>query len=175
MQFNLLRNKIVPEIIKAWVLTFYFAVFFIAISYFRFAILQHAQVEYTDFYLGILKAAICAKFLLISQAIYPIKVRDGKPLIWHILHRSIIYVLLVILLIAIEETVVAKIHGHSFHSITGLAPGTLNLFFSLVILYWLMVIPYVMYSALEQYLGNKKLTVILFRTHIYPHHIEDRK
>lgn len=174
MKFSLIGSRIKTEMIKAWSLTFYLAIFFTAISYFRFAVLQHAEVPYTDFYLGIIKAAICAKFLLVSQAIYPIKVRDGKPLVWHILHRAVAYVIIVVILIAIEESVVAKIHGHTLHSITGLAPGTINLFFSLVILYWLMVIPYVMYSALDQYIGEKKLTTILFRNHKYPHHIENK-
>lgn len=166
MLFAAIGSKIKTELIRAWSLTFYFAIFFIAISYFRFAVLQHAEVPYTDFYLGVIKAAVCAKFLLISQALYPLKVHDGKPLIGHILSRSVLYVLIVIILVAIEEYIVAKIHGTlPEHAITGLEAGTLNLFFSLTILYWLMVIPYVMYSAIDKYIGEQKLTTILFKTH----------
>jgi hypothetical protein len=55
-------HKLKNEIIKVWALTFYFAVFFSAVAYFRFALLQHAGVPYTAFVLGVVKAAICAKF-----------------------------------------------------------------------------------------------------------------
>mgnify|MGYP000196171587 FL=1 len=151
------------EILKIWILSFYFTVFFIAISYFRFAILKTAQVPFTDFGLGVVKAIICAKFLLVSQAIYPIKLNDGKSMIWHILGRSLLYVLLVTILIAIEEGIMARIHGKNiWDSITGLSPGSIHIFFSLDILYWLMVVPYVVFSAISQSIGMSSLRVILF-------------
>ena len=156
-------QKIKSEAITIWVLSFYFAVFFIAISYFRFAILQKANVPYTDFYLGVVKALVCAKFLTIAKAVYPIRITDGKAFVWHILGRSILYVVAVTILIAIEEAIVAKFHGkHILNGITGIEHGTLNLFFALELLYWLMVIPYVTYSALAQSLGENRLRKLIF-------------
>lgn len=71
MKISSIIHKLKYEILKIWVLSFYFTVFFIAISYFRFAILKHAQVPYTDFGLGIVKAIVCAKFLLVSRQYIP--------------------------------------------------------------------------------------------------------
>ncbi len=161
MKLSPIMHKLKYEILKIWVLSFYFTVFFIAISYFRFAILKHAQVLYTDFGLGVVKAIVCAKFLLVSQAVYPIKLNDGKSIILHIIGRSLLYVMLVTMLIAIEESIMAKIHGKNIlHSITGLSPGSLHIFFSLDILYWLMVVPYVVFSAIMQSIGVNSLRAI---------------
>lgn len=58
----------------------------------------------------------------------------------------------------------AKIHGkHILDSITGIQHGTINVFLSSEILYWFMVLPYVIYVALDQYLGEKELNKIFFR------------
>ena len=156
-------NKFKHEIIKVWVLSFYFSVFFIAISYFRFAILKQAEVPYTAFGFGIIRALICAKFMMISQAIYPIRLDDGKPAFAHIMGRSFLYVGLVTALIALEEAIRARIHGeHILNAITGLRPGTIHLFFSLEILYWLMVIPYVFFTVISQVYGISSLGSIFF-------------
>lgn len=156
-------HKLKHELIKIWMLSFYFAVFFIAIAYFRFAVLKQAEVPYTDFGFGIIKAFICAKFLMISQALYPIRLDDGKPAFAHIMGRSFLYVGLVTVLIAIEEAVMARIHGqYLINAITGLRPGTIHLFFSLEILYWLMVVPYVFFTAVSQVYGINSLGSIFF-------------
>ncbi|RTL10273.1 MAG: hypothetical protein EKK54_11645 [Neisseriaceae bacterium] len=162
MNISSIMHKLKYEILKIWILSFYFTVFFIAISYFRFAILKTAQVPFTDFGLGAVKAVICAKFLLVSQAIYPIKLNNGKSMLLHILGRSLLYVLLVTILIAIEEATMAKFHGKNIlDSITGLRPGSIHIFFSLAILYWLMVVPYVVFSAISQSIGVSSLRAIL--------------
>lgn len=151
------------EILTLWILTLYLGIFFIAISYLRFAILQHAGVSSGEFWLNALKAVVCAKFMMLSKAMYPIRPRQGKPLVWHILGRSLAYVIMVTILIAIEEALVAKFHGHHvLNGITGLEPGTLNLFFALLIMYWLMVIPYITYSAIAQVFGENILHKLVF-------------
>lgn len=158
-----LISKIKHEIIKVWILSFYFAMFFIAISYFRYAILKQAEVPYTDFGMGVIRALVCAKFLMISETLYPIRLNDGKPAILHILGRSLLYAFLVTVLIALEEAVMAHIHGqHILDAITGLRPGSVQVFFSLEILYWLMVIPYVLISALIKAFGIEPLSILLF-------------
>lgn len=96
------QNKILKEIRRMIILSIYFSVFFLAIIYFRFSILQQAQLPYTTCWLGIIKAIVCTKFLMISQAVSPVKITHNKPLIGYIISRSILYVLLVTLLTVIE-------------------------------------------------------------------------
>lgn len=156
-------QRIKEEIVEIWILTVYLAIFFSAISYLRFAILQHAGITDSEFWMNAIKAAVCAKFMMISRAVYPLKIHPLRPLVWHILGRSLAYVLMVTVLIGIEEGIMAKIHGkHLAAGITGLEPGSINMFFALVLLYWLMVIPYITYSAIAQALGENRLRKLVF-------------
>jgi hypothetical protein len=67
----------------------------------------------------------------------------------------------VVILIALEETIVATYHHHNIlNSITGLKVGSGMLFLSLICLYWIMVIPYTMFSAINTLLGKNKLKKI---------------
>ena len=107
---------------------------------------------------------ICAKFMLLAKAFYPIKSTPDKALVWHILNRTFIYLRVVIILTLIEEGLVARVHGKIIlDSIIGWAPGTINQFFAMSIIYWLMLVPYVSYQAVSQALGDKILFNLLFR------------
>lgn len=152
------------EMYRGLILTTYFTVFFIALDYFHYAVLKVADdVTSGMMLIGIVKAALCAKFLIVSQTIFPIRFSNKHTLIVHILRRSVLYVLMVIVLMAIEEAVVAKFIQHKdiISSVTGLKPGTGTMFLSLAFLYWIMVVPYAILSALNTYYGNNKLVKLL--------------
>ena len=144
------------------ILISYFMVFFVALDFFKYSILTVASVVSTaSIVTAIIKAVICAKFLIISQHILPIRVDSKSPLILHILRRSFLHVVIVVILIALEETIVATYHHHNIlYSITGLKVGSGMLFLSLICLYWIMVIPYTMFSAINTLLGKNKLKKI---------------
>lgn len=144
-------------------LTIYFSLFFLAINYLRFAILQKEGIPFYSFGLGLIPALICAKFMMIARAIYPIKATKNKALCWHILNRTIIYLIVVIILTIFEQGFTARLHGTKLSdSIIGLAPGTINQFCAIALIYWLMLVPYVTYSALNQAIGESRLFNILF-------------
>ncbi len=158
-----LKSKIGDELKTLFVLTLYLGVFFSALSYLKFAILQKVDIPYVDFGLGIIRAIVCAKFMMISKTLYPIKTTPNKPLLWHIINRSLLYVLIVIVLNVLEEILMAKIHGTQIiNTIIGVEAGTINQFFALVILYWLAIIPYVAYSTVSQAIGGIKFYQLIF-------------
>lgn len=158
-----LKSKIADELKTLLVLTLYFAVFFVALNYFKFSILQKVNVAYDYFGLSLIRAVVCAKFMMVGKTLYPIKVTPNKPLVWHIINRSLVYLLIVIGLNIIEEMLVAKIHGeHIWNSIVGIQAGTINQFFALAILYWIVLIPYVTYSAVSQFMGGVKIYQLIF-------------
>lgn len=158
-----LKSKIGDELKTLLVLTLYFGVFFVALNYFKFAILQKVDIPYAYFGLGLIRAVVCAKFMMISKTLYPIKIKLNKPLVGHIINRSLVYLLIVIGLNIIEEMMLAKIHGaHIFDEIVGIEAGTVNQFFALAILYWIVLIPYVTYSAVSQVMGGIRFYQLIF-------------
>ncbi len=166
-------NKLKHEITRWLILSAYFTVFFVALDYFQYATLKMAHDVTTGMIvLGVVKAGLCAKFLMISQKIFPIRLNNNHPLIMHILRRSLLYVIMVVVLMAIEETVIAKFHHKDIlNSITGLTPGSGTMFLSLMFLYWIMVVPYAMFSALNDYWGDNKLVkLFLSKSTPQPNH-----
>lgn len=158
-----LKSKIGDELKSLLVLTIYFGIFFVALNYFKFSILQKVDIPYAYFGLSLIRALVCAKFMMIGKKLFPIKIIPNKPLVKHIINRSLVYLLIVIGFNVIEEMIVAKIHGaHIFDAIIGVEAGTINQFFAMAILYWIVLVPYVAYSAVSQALGGIKFYQLIF-------------
>lgn len=163
MKMHLVWPKIKSEAIAVFVLAVYFTIFFMAISYFRLSIARKPELLVDYFWTILLKALVCTKFMLIGKHVFPIKIKENKALIWHVLTRTFIYLLVVTIFLILEEAIVGHMNGHTLReAIVGLAPGTINLFFAMEILYGLMLFPYVAYAAASKSLGENRLNKLFF-------------
>lgn len=160
------KHRLKEEFFNVVVLAIYFAVYFSALTYLKFSILEKVDIAYTTYGLCWIRALVCAKFMEIGLKIYPIKSTPGKPIFIHILNRSLIYVIIVDLHILVEQLVVAAIHHKPLISVvTNWAPGSMNQALALEILYWLMLVPYITYFAISQSLEPGKLKKIVWGFH----------
>lgn len=158
-----IKHKIKEEFFNVVVLAIYFMVYFSALTYLKFSILEKVDIAYTTYGLCWIRALVCAKFMEIGLKIYPIRSTPGKPLVVHILNRSLVYVMIVNLHILVEQLVVAGIHHKPLLSVvTDWAPGSINQAMALEILYWLMLLPYITYFAVSQSLGVGYLRKIIW-------------
>ncbi len=150
MTAQALGHRVAEEAKKALHLTLYFWLWFSAISLLTHAILREHGLPIGSWGLAIVKAAICAKFVLIGQAIYPMRHSHGKDL-WHIvLPRSLVYLMVVVVLSVLEAGVEGAWHGHSFvASLAEFANGDPVYAFALAWVYWLILMPYLMLGALD--------------------------
>ena len=156
LQKHSFPHKLKYELLGFLTLSGYFAVFFMAITYLKFSVLQKVGIPFTGFGLGLLRAIICAKFMMLGKALFPVKTRANQALIHHIFNRSLVYLFFTLLLNVLEEVVMAKIHGVNIqNAVIGVAPGTINQFCAITILYWFMLIPYVTFSAINHALGGE--------------------
>ncbi|OZA41556.1 MAG: hypothetical protein B7X83_02090, partial [Polynucleobacter sp. 17-46-58] len=67
------KDKAKEEILKAFELTVYFSIWFCALTLLSVTTLHTQSLSFTLFGFAIIKAALCAKFMLIAQMVYPIK------------------------------------------------------------------------------------------------------
>lgn len=160
-----LRHRIKDEFVQASLLALYFAVWFCAIAFFSFALLREAAIPITPFGLAIIKAALCAKFMMIGKAIFPLKVDTNRGLIKSIFWHSIVYLLIVIALSFLESGIDGLLHGKSFmESVSSFGHGDPIYIAALSIMYWLILWPYLIVLGLNQSLGNTAVRTILFST-----------
>src|ERR1700676_1688865 len=82
------REKAGEELREFIILTAYLYVCFAAVIYFKAVVLQAHGIAYAPLGLAIVKAAICAKFMLVGRVFHMGERFRNLPLIVPTLHRS---------------------------------------------------------------------------------------
>jgi hypothetical protein len=162
-QLHTLKDKAIDEAKKAFALTLYFGSWFCALSFLAVTTLDERPIPLEVFGIAIIKAAISAKFLLIAQAIFPIKVNSDHGVIRSMLIESFVYLIIVLALNYIEAGVEGLIHGKEFFS-SMLSFGQRSPLHVLAmsIVYWLIVWPYLVLIGMRLQLGSTATLRILF-------------
>ena len=159
------KSKVKDEAIKAFFLTLYFATWFCALAFLAATSLRERPIPLEIFGLAFIKGAICAKFMLIGQAAFPITIDKIHGIIKSLLRGSLIYLVIVLLLSYIEAGVEGLFHGKEFIPSLGAFGGGDPLhILSLSIVYWLIVWPYLVFMGMQKALGDKATLEILFGT-----------
>jgi hypothetical protein len=156
-------EKASEELGEFIVLTAYLYVCFAAVIYFKATILQAQGVAYAPFGVAIIKAALCAKFMLLGRIFHIGERFKNLPLIVPTLHRSFVFLLLLVVLTFIEEIVVGAIHGRTvLDSISEIAGGTLQQMVATILIVFLILIPYFAFRSLGEIVGDTTLARLFF-------------
>jgi hypothetical protein len=125
--------------------------------------LAERPIPLSIFVFAIVKAAISAKFMLIAQAAFPIKVNHEHGIVKSLFNESLIYILVVLALNFLEAGVHGLIDGKAFvASMTAFGNSDPLRIFAMSIVYWLIVWPYLIYAGVTLTLGDKATLEILF-------------
>jgi hypothetical protein len=155
--------KLRGELTEFIILTAYLYVCFAAVIYFKAAVLQAHGIAYAPLGLAIVKAAICAKFMLMGRVFHMGERFKKLPLIVPTLHRSLVFLLLLVVLTFIEEIVVGAIHGRTvMDSISEVADGTFPQIVATILIVFLILVPYFAFRALGDIVGDKILVRLFF-------------
>jgi hypothetical protein len=165
-----LIKKIENEAKKAFALSIYFGVWFCAIGFLAATFANKYPIPLSMFGFALIKGGISAKFLLISEAAFPMKVNKSKGLIRSLLLQSFIYVGIVLCLNFVEAGVSGLVHGRDFwESLKEFAKADPLRITALCIVYWLIVWPYLALEGLKIALGTNATLAILFGERSKPH------
>ena len=151
----------------------YLYICFTALAYFKAAILEVHGVEFAPFGFAAVKALICAKFMSIGHAIHLGERYKKEALIWPTLHRSVVFVALLLVLNILEELIVGYIHHRAMaDSIAEIGGGTIHQFIATLIIMLLILTPFFAFRSLSEVVGER----ILFRLFFEPRHrsVQDR-
>jgi len=144
----------------------YLCICFVALSYMKEVILQSYGIVYVPFVFAILKALICAKFMVIGRAMRLGERFAARPLIWRTLYKSLTFLLLLIFLNAVEEILKGLWHGRGFAgSLIEVGSGRLHQVIALSIIMLLILIPFFAFRALGEAIGERRLVRLFFTTH----------
>jgi len=158
-----LRYRIKDEFVHASLLALYFAAWFCAIAFFSFALLREEAIRISPFGLAIIKAGLCAKFMMIGKALFPLRVDTNRGVVKSLFWHSLAYLGVVITLSIIEAGIDGLFHGKLFlESASSFGHGDPIYIAALSLMYWLIVWPYLLVLGLNQSLGNTVVRTILF-------------
>jgi hypothetical protein len=141
----------------------YFYVCFTALAYLKAAILQAHGIAFAPFGFAAVKALICAKFLSLGYMFHLGERYKKEALIWPTLHRSFVFLALLIVLTVLEEVIVGYLHHRSFaDSLAEIGGGTLHQAIATSIILLLILIPFFAFRSLIEVVGGPVLFRLFF-------------
>lgn len=157
------KEKAKEEFLKAFQLTIYFGAWFCALAFLAATSLDERPIPLSIFGFALFKAAVCAKFMLLAQAAYPIKVNKNHGIVGSLILESLVYLLVVLGLNYLEAGVHGLLHGKEFLiSMTEFGRSNPLRVVAMSIVYWLIVWPYLLLMGMSLMLGNHATLEILF-------------
>ncbi len=144
-----LKMRLKSEALTVLHLTLYFGIWFSALNLLIHETLGRTGLPLESWGFAWIKAALCAKFILIGQMVFPMPKVGREGLLRAVLPRSLIYLLVVVLLNVVEEGVRGMLHGHTFaQAMADYANGNPLHFLALAWVYWLILLPYLLLGRL---------------------------
>jgi hypothetical protein len=153
-----LRERAVAELKEFLVIAVYLYICFTALLYLKAAILHAEGVPFAPFGLAAIKALICAKFMSVGHALRLGERFKTQALIWPTLHKSAVFLALLLALNAAEEVILGYIHHRSLtHSILEIGGGTLQQLIAASFVMLLVLIPFFAFRSLGELVGERNL------------------
>jgi hypothetical protein len=155
-QYTTLAQRARHELVEYLAISTYLFVCFSSLLFYKLAILRSEGIEFTAFGLALAKALILGKFILVLQAI-KIDERGDKRgiLLIEILKTSILFLIFLVALNAMEEIALGVFHGRAVHEVLGeMAAGSLPEAIAVCVLLLLVLIPYFSFRSLASRLGD---------------------
>ena len=155
-QYTTLAQRARHELVEYLAISVYLFVCFGSLLFYKAAILRSEGIEFTVLGLALVKALILGKFILVLQAIRMDERGDKRGiLLIDILKTSILFLIFLVALNAVEEIALGVFHGRAVHEVLGeMAGGTLPEAIAVCVLLLLVLIPYFSFRGLASRLGD---------------------
>ena len=154
-------ERITEELRRVAVTTSYLFVCFSAVLFYRMAVLNSYGIDFAPFGLAAIKALVMGKFIMLGRMTGIGDRYKNKPLIYPVLHQSLLFLVLLVVLSLVEETSKGWIHGQSVVDVFRDLGGWLQLAATAILL-WLVLVPYLGFIRLAETLGEAHLQRIVW-------------
>jgi hypothetical protein len=163
-----IRERLVSEAREFAVIAAYLFVCFGAIAYLKAAILHAHGIVFAPFGFAAVKALICAKFVSLGHILHVGERFNEEryktlPLIWPTLHKSFAFLVLLLVLNALEEVIVGIMHHRTVaDSLAEFGGGTYDQLIATSFVGLLILIPFFAFRTLGEVVGEHNLICLFF-------------
>jgi hypothetical protein len=159
-------SRAVHELLQYAYVSAYLYVCFGAILLYKTAILKGEGVSYLPYGVAVIKALILGKFILIGHAVGLGDRYQLRRRLYVIIHKSLLFLVMLLVLSIVEEVVVGLVHGQTAAaSLAAFGGGTLVQVLAECAVMLLILIPYVAFRELNEAMGEGKVLQILLEPH----------
>jgi hypothetical protein len=161
-----IRKRATDELKEFAVIAAYLYICFSAILYLKSSILKAHGIAFAPFGFAAVKALICAKFVSVGHIFHVGERFKSLPLIWPTLYKSLAFLVLLLVLNAVEEIVVGLLHHRAVpDSLAEFGGGTIDQLIATSIVGLLILVPFFAFRTLGEAVGERNLVRVFFRGH----------
>ena len=131
---------------------------------FKSVVLAEQHISFTYHGFAIINALALAKVMLTAKDLHLGEGFEDAPLVYPTLLKSALFTIILACFKILEDAAIGMYHGQSFQqSIADLGGGTWKAVFTLTLLLFVILVPFVGYGELRRVLGEGRLEQIFFR------------
>ncbi len=158
-----IKKRAADELREFLIISAYLYVCFTALTFFKAAVLHAHDIPFAPFGLAAVKALICAKFVSIGHALHLAERHKNQALIWPTLHKSLAFLVLLLVLNVLEEVIVGYLHHRPVQELVlDVAGGTLQQLIAASFVMLLILIPFFAFRSLGEVVGERTLLRLFF-------------
>ena len=168
-QSRSLRERVVEEFKRFVVIFLYLWLVFGLLSIHKSMVLTQQHLDYAEHTFAIINALVFAKVLLVGEQLHIGRRFENRPLIYSILHKSLVFSLVLISFHLMESVAVGVWHGHtvaeSIPPLFGWDPkGLLGVGFTCFVL----LLPFFAFREIARAIGHDRMRALLFERRAAP-------
>jgi len=158
------KDKLKYEFIEYWINVAYLAIFFSVFVLYRRLILAHYEVYLDDYFMGVIKALVFAKVIMIGSVLRIGKGFENKPLIIPVFYKSFMFTIFLTIFDIVEVFIRELIRLESFSVATDeLVNHFNNIWMGGVLVVFICFIPFFAIKELSRALGPEKIQDLFFK------------
>ncbi len=158
------KQKFRHEFIEYWINAIYMAVFFSVFIFYRRMILAHYEIYLEDYFLGVIKALVFAKVIMIGAFLRIDRRFDQKPLIIPVFYKAFLFTVFVAVFDIAEKFISGFIHTFNLTgAIEELSKDLTNIWIGGVVVVFFCFIPFFAFKEVSRVMGPEKIQHLFFR------------
>lgn len=156
-------QKLLGEVQELLKISLYMLLCVSALLYFRMSIPSAENIGLWHVGYAIVKALVLAKFIMLGRMLHIGERKRRQPLFYSSLYQTLALSVLLIILLGLEEGVIALVKGHTFRDSADEAlRASVHLILAQGLVMFLLLLPYVAFLQLNEALGAGNLKRLLF-------------
>ncbi len=159
-----LTRRVAHEFLEYAIVSIYLYICFGVLQFYKTAILHANGVSYLPYGIAVVKALILGKFILLGNAAgLGDRFARRRP-IYVIIHKALMFLLLLLVLSLIEEIIVGLVDGRPIGaSVAAVGGGDHLQLLATSAIMLLILVPYIAFRELNEVLGEGRLRHVLLK------------